>query len=77
MFNINKFIFQVEIGMVLESDIKYVNEKERTVIDDLIDFGPQLAGNVEFNVVHSLYRKGLIFLDVPISGEHDDISNRS
>lgn len=61
--------WQMEIGMVLESDIKYVNEKERAVIDDLIDFGPQFAGNIDFNVVHSLYRKGLIFLEVPISGE--------
>lgn len=61
--------WQIEIGLVLESDIKLVNEKERAVIDDLIDFGSQFAGNVDFNVVHSLYRKGLIYLDVPISGE--------
>lgn len=61
--------WQLEVGLVLESDIKLVNEKERAVIDDLIDFGSQLAGNIDFNVVHSLYRKGLIYLDVPISGE--------
>lgn len=61
--------WQIEIGLVLESDIKYVIEKERAVIDDLIDFGSQLAGNVEIDVVNSLYRKGLIYLDVPISGE--------
>lgn len=54
---------------MLESDIKYVNEKERAVIDDLIDFGSQLAGNIEVNVVHSLYKKGLVYLDVPISGK--------
>lgn len=59
----------MEIGLVLEADIKYVNEKERAVIDDLIDFGSQFAGNIDFNVVHSLYRKGLIYLDVPISGK--------
>lgn len=61
--------WQVEIGLVLEADIKYVNEKERAVIDDLIDFGSQFAGNIDFNVVHSLYRKGLIYLNVPISGK--------
>lgn len=62
--------WQVEIGLVLESDIKLVNEKERAVIDDLIDFGSQFAGSIDFGVVHSLFRKGLIFLDVPISGEN-------
>lgn len=59
--------------MVLETDIKYVNAKERATIDDLIDFGSQFAGNIDFGVVHSLYRKGLIYLDVAISGE-DHIS---
>lgn len=48
-----------------------MNEKERAVIDDLIDFGSQFAGSIDFDVVHSLYRKGLIFLDVPISGKFD------
>ena len=65
--------WQVEVGLVLESDIKYVNDKERAVIDDLIDFGSQFAGNIDFGVVNGLYRKGLIYLDVPISGE-DHIS---
>jgi FAM91 N-terminus len=66
--------WQIEIGLVLEQDIKYVNERERAVIDDLIDFGSQIAGNLDFDVVHSLYRKGLIYLDVPISGEYLIIS---
>lgn len=61
--------WRIEVGLVLESDIKYVNVSERSVIDDLIDFGSQTAGTVDFSVVHSLYRKGLIYLDVPISGE--------
>lgn len=38
------------------------------MIDDLIDFGPQVAGSIDFRLVHSLYRKGLIYLDVPING---------
>jgi hypothetical protein len=61
--------WRCEVGLVLESDIKFVNDSERSLIDDLIDFGSQSAGTVDFNVVHSLYRKGLIYLDVPISGE--------
>lgn len=68
--------WRIEIGLVLESDIKYVNDMERAVIDDLIDFGSQTVGSVDFNIVHSLYKKGLIYLDVPISGE-DFISIRT
>lgn len=65
--------WQIELGLVIEKDMKLVNEKERAVIDDLIDFGSQLAGNIDYGVVHSLFRKGLIFLNVAISGE-DHIS---
>jgi len=57
------------VGLVIESDMKFVNAFERALIDDLIDFGPQSAGAADYNIVHSLYRKGLIYLDVPISGE--------
>lgn len=65
--------WRVEVGFVLEADIKYVTAAERSLIDDLIDFGSQTAGKCDYNVIHSLYRKGLIYLDVPISGE-DKIS---
>jgi FAM91 N-terminus len=65
--------WKVEIGCVIETDIRYVNDAERSVIDDLIDFGSQTAGRLDFGVVHSLYRKGLIYLDVPVNGE-DKIS---
>lgn len=61
--------WKIEVGLVLESDIKYVNIAERSVLDDLIDFGSQTAGTIDIAIVHSLYRKGLIYLDVPISGE--------
>lgn len=61
--------WRVEVGLILESDIKYVNDSERAVIDDLIDFGSQSAGTIDINVVYSLYRKGLVYVDVPISGE--------
>ncbi|SPP77048.1 protein FAM91A1 [Drosophila guanche] len=61
--------WRLDIGYVLESDIRYVSPPERSLLDDLIDFGAQPAGKCDYNVVHSLYRKGLIYLDVPICGE--------
>lgn len=61
--------WKVEIGYVLESDIALVTEAERSMIDDLIDFGSQTAGKMNFFSLNSLYKKGLIYLDVPISGE--------
>ena len=39
---------------------------EKTVIDKIIDHGPQPAGDMDLSVVNSLYRKGLIYLDVTI-----------
>lgn len=61
--------WKVEVGFVLETDIRSVSDEERAVIDDLIDFGSLYACQRDFHVIHSLYRKGLIYLDVPISGE--------
>lgn len=60
--------WKVEIGYVLESDVKALYRAEIKVIDDLIDLGPQTAGKLDHSVLQSLYRKGLIYLDVPISG---------
>ncbi|XP_070555976.1 protein FAM91A1-like isoform X1 [Ptychodera flava] len=37
--------------------------------DRIIDSGPQLAGEMDYNIVHKLYTKGLIYLDVPISDD--------
>ncbi|XP_043647140.1 protein FAM91A1 [Drosophila teissieri] len=61
--------WRLDIGYVLEADIRYLSPAERALLDDLIDFGAQPAGKCDHEVVHSLYRKGLIYLDVPISGE--------
>uniref|UniRef100_A0A6B2EHL5 Protein FAM91A1 n=1 Tax=Phlebotomus kandelakii TaxID=1109342 RepID=A0A6B2EHL5_9DIPT len=61
--------WKIEVGYVLETDIRFVNDAERSLIDDLIDFGSRTVGQVDYVVVHSLYRKGLVYLDVPISGE--------
>lgn len=49
--------------------MQFVNEKELGLLDDLIDFGSLTAGKINYHVLQSLYRKGLIYLDVPISGE--------
>lgn len=48
---------------------QYINAQEISIIDDLIDFGSLTAGKLDHEVLQSLYRKGLIYLDVPISGE--------
>ncbi|XP_017005957.2 protein FAM91A1 [Drosophila takahashii] len=61
--------WRLDIGYVLEADIRFLTPSERGLLDDLIDFGAQPAGKCDHEVVHSLYRKGLIYLDVPISGE--------
>lgn len=50
-------------------DFQFINAQEISVIDDLIDFGSLTAGKLDHEVIQSLYRKGLIYLDVPISGE--------
>ncbi|XP_066149424.1 protein FAM91A1 [Euwallacea fornicatus] len=59
--------WRVEVGLVLEEDIKLVNESELAIIDKLIDLGSQNAGDLNYEVVLSLYKKGLIYLDVPIT----------
>lgn len=61
--------WKVEVGFVLENDIRGVTDAERALIDDLIDFGSTYAGQRDYDVIRSLYRKGLIYVDVPISGE--------
>ncbi|KAG9478687.1 hypothetical protein GDO78_012375, partial [Eleutherodactylus coqui] len=43
---------------------KICSNAEKRTIDKIIDSGPQLAGSLEHNVVHSLYYKGFIYLDL-------------
>ncbi|XP_053680383.1 protein FAM91A1 [Anopheles nili] len=59
----------VEIGHILEKDVENLSIEEISTIDQLIDCGPQTAGTLCLDTVQKLYRKGLIYLDVPISGE--------
>ncbi|XP_069971183.1 protein FAM91A1 [Penaeus vannamei] len=56
------------VGCVTEEDIKsLVKKREKVVIDSLIDVGSQKAGDLDKECVHSLYTKGLVYLEVPIS----------
>ncbi|KAG7301315.1 hypothetical protein JYU34_014245 [Plutella xylostella] len=59
--------WRIELGFVLEEDVKPLYESEKALIDLLIDRGSQTAGTVDYNVVKNLYRRGLIYLDVPIT----------
>lgn len=36
--------------------LQLVNDAERSLIDDLIDFGSQTAGKVDYISTHSLYK---------------------
>nr|XP_026491750.1 protein FAM91A1 [Vanessa tameamea] len=59
--------WRVELGYVLEEDVKPLGESEKALIDLLIDQGSQTAGTLDYYVVKKLYRRGLIYLDVPIT----------
>jgi len=59
----------VEVGYLTEDDVTNTKPNERKLIDNVIDSGAQRAGTLEFDCVHSLYRKGLIYLDVPVDGD--------
>ncbi|XP_064835531.1 protein FAM91A1 isoform X2 [Oncorhynchus masou masou] len=56
-----------QTGYITEDDVRICSVAERKAIDKMIDSGPQLAGSMEYNVVLSLYNRGYIYLDVPIS----------
>ncbi|KAJ9590387.1 hypothetical protein L9F63_016578, partial [Diploptera punctata] len=51
-------------------NVELISQSEKELIDRIIDHGCQKAGDLDYNLVHSLYKKGLIYLDVPI--EEDD-----
>uniref|UniRef100_A0A669DG85 Family with sequence similarity 91 member A1 n=1 Tax=Oreochromis niloticus TaxID=8128 RepID=A0A669DG85_ORENI len=58
-----------QTGYITEDDIRICSPSEKKAIDKMIDSGPQLAGSMEYNVVLSLYNRGFIYLDVPISDD--------
>lgn len=58
----------VNVGCVAEDDVKLLNDDEKNCIDCLIDNQkPIAAGKLNYESVNSLYRKGLVYLDVPLT----------
>ncbi|XP_003729294.2 protein FAM91A1 isoform X1 [Strongylocentrotus purpuratus] len=62
--------WMVQAGYITEDDIRTVSIAEKNAIDRIIDTGSQPAGAMDYYVVHKLYLKGLVYVDVPI--EDDD-----
>ncbi|XP_040581612.1 LOW QUALITY PROTEIN: protein FAM91A1 [Lepeophtheirus salmonis] len=52
-----------------EDDLKYLDKYERMLITQLIDTGPCPAGHLNYETVLSLYRKSMLYFDVPIFEE--------
>ncbi|GBN30276.1 Protein FAM91A1 [Araneus ventricosus] len=46
-----------------------IPDNEKVIIDKIIDFGAQKAGEVDAKDVKGLYRRGLVYLDVPIDDD--------
>ena len=60
----------INLGCVTDDDVKQCSSEEKLIIDYLIDEKcSKLAGELNYDAIHSLYRKGLIYLDVPV---HND-----
>lgn len=58
----------INLGCVTDDDVKQCTNDEKLIIDYLIDErSSKLAGELNYDAVHALYRKGLIYLDVPVS----------
>ncbi|EFX78521.1 hypothetical protein DAPPUDRAFT_53387 [Daphnia pulex] len=63
----------VHTGSITEDDIKIATEGDKCLIDCIIDNGPRKAGTLNYNDLHNLYGKGLVYLEVPIDAS-DHIS---
>lgn len=59
-------------GYITEEDIKLCSVREKNIIDNIIDNGPKTAGEFDYDALHSIYRKGLLYVDVVI-GDDDCI----
>ena len=63
----------INLGCVTDDDVKQCGNEEKLIIDYLIDEKcSKLAGELNYDAIHALYRKGLIYLDVPVD-ENDYI----
>ncbi|XP_064626178.1 protein FAM91A1-like isoform X2 [Lineus longissimus] len=59
----------VQAGYITEDDIKVCSVPEKNTIDKIIDSGPQNGGLLDSKVILCLYRRGLVYLDVPIADD--------
>ncbi|KRZ71440.1 Protein FAM91A1 [Trichinella papuae] len=62
----------VQNGSVLVNDVRDLPKEEKMVIDYVIDSGPTEVANFDMDVIQNLYKRGLIYFDVPVS-KHDRI----
>jgi hypothetical protein len=57
----------VNVGCVTDEDVRSLNSDEKYSIDQLIDHHDAMkAGDLNYDCVQSLFRKGYVYLDVPI-----------
>ncbi|KRY12961.1 Protein FAM91A1 [Trichinella patagoniensis] len=57
----------VQNGSILVNDVRHLPKEEKMVIDHVIDSGPAEVANFDMDVVQNLYKRGLIYFDVPVS----------
>ncbi|KRZ35364.1 Protein FAM91A1 [Trichinella pseudospiralis] len=57
----------VQNGSVLVNDVRDLPKEEKMVIDYVIDSGPTEVANFDMDVIQNLYKRGLIYFDVPVS----------
>jgi hypothetical protein len=61
----------INVGCIIDDDVKLLSKVEKDIIDKLIDQKdsnkPTEAGEIEYDYVHALFQKGLIYLDVPLT----------
>ncbi|KAF0309276.1 Protein FAM91A1 [Amphibalanus amphitrite] len=61
--------WRVDVGLVMEDDVRKLSADEKAAVDLLIDQQSQPAGRLAYHVVHSLYSKGLVYVDVPVDDD--------
>ncbi|KAF6024527.1 FAM91A1 [Bugula neritina] len=61
----------VKVSFISEEDVRTCKTEEKLLLDELIAYhdetkGFKLAGSVDYIALHGLYRKGFVYLDVPV-----------
>lgn len=60
--------WHVNAGCITDEDVKLLNDEEKLCLDQIIDNKKAVeAGKLNFECINLLYRKGLIYLDVPLT----------